>query len=111
MTCHQPVSAETIRYSFIRVKDTHVEEDVKYITLFARLTMRNAYKAKSVWVEIDEIKWNQAPEKLKQMPDAMHSYTVDEHVFRELVRLSRICYKELYSLTPYYKASEFRKLG
>lgn len=111
MTCHQPVSAKTVRYSFIRVKDTHIEGNVKYITLFARLTMKNAYEAKSVWVEIDEIKWDQAPEKLKEMPNAMHSYTVDERVFKELVRLSRTCYKELYSLTPYHRVSEFRKLG
>lgn len=111
MNCRQSVSAETLQYSFIRVKDTHEENHVKFITLFARLIIKNAYGTKNIWVEIDEVKWEQASEKLKKMPDAMHSYTVNEPVFKELLRLSNSCYKELYSLTPYHKTSEFRKLG
>ncbi|CEG23649.1 hypothetical protein BN1080_02653 [Planococcus massiliensis] len=111
MTCHQPISAETVRFQFMRVKDTHVEDNIKYITLFARLTLRNAYRAKSVWVEIDEVKWDQAPRKLKEMPDAMHFYTIDESIFKELYQISKDRYEELYFVTPFYKASETKRLG
>src|SRR5690606_20730014 len=111
MTCHQSVSAETVRFLFTRVKDTHEEDNIKYITLFARLTMKNAYKSKSVWVEIDEVKWDQASQKLKEMPDAMHFYTVEEPIFKELYQISKERYEELYFLPPFYKASEMKRLG
>lgn len=107
----QPISAEKIRYTFTRVKDTHEENGQKFITVFGRLTIQNSVESKSVWVEIEEVKWEQATDKLKSMPDAMYMYYISETIFQELAEISAARHQELYFLTPVYMAREFKRLG
>lgn len=89
-------------YYFTRVKDIHAEDGTVYITLFARLIVKTAAKTKTTWVEIEEVKWEQATEKLQTMPNSMYTYRVSESIFLELLRISTICHRELYFLTPIY---------
>lgn len=93
-------------YYFTRVKDTYEEEGTVYITLFARLIIKTAAKTKTTWVEIEEVKWEEASEKLQVMHNAMHTYRISENVFLELLRISTVCYKELYFLTPIYQTKK-----
>ncbi|TWT14595.1 hypothetical protein [Planomicrobium sp. CPCC 101079] len=93
-------------YYFTRVKDTHVEEGTVYITLFARLIVKTAVKTKTTWVEIEEVKWDQASEKLQSMHNSMNTYTVSENIFLELLKISTVCHKELYFLTPIYQTKK-----
>lgn len=110
MNRQQSQAAEE-NFLFTRVKDTHEENGVKFITLFGRLSRNDCTEVKSEWVEIEEVKWEQASIKLKCMPNAMYSYTISKAIFGELLRLSRKCEKELYYLTPIYKSYEFKRLG
>lgn len=111
MPTKQLLNSKKEIFQFTRVKDTYEENGQKFITLFGRLSSKNAAVMKSEWVEIEEVKWEQASYKLKCMPDAMYSYSVSEAIFRELVRLSRRCERELYYLTPIYKTSECKNLS
>lgn len=111
MRLNQPVSAENELYYFTRVKDTHEENGQIFITLFARLKKTNSRNTKSLWVEIDEVRWGQASDKLKMMPNGESIYLISEEVFHELKRLTENCYEELYTLTPIYKDSSFKRLA
>jgi hypothetical protein len=107
----QPLSAEKAQYTFTRVKDTHEENGQKFITLFGRLTIQNSLESKSAWVEIEEVKWEQATDKLKDMPDAMYMYYISENIFKKLTEISEVRHEDLYFLTPVYMAREFKQLG
>ncbi|MGK7379356.1 hypothetical protein ACSFXN_16105 [Planococcus sp. 1R117A] len=111
MLWNQPLSAENVKYTFTRVKDTHEENGQKFITLFGRLTVQSSVESKSAWVEIEEVKWDQAPPKLKSMPDAMYLYAVSENIFKELMNISGRHHQNLYFLTPIYMSKEFKRLG
>ncbi|AQQ53479.1 hypothetical protein [Planococcus lenghuensis] len=106
---NQPAIEEEINFYFTQVKDTHRENGQQFITLFARLTVENSVDVTSVWVEIDEVKWEQAPEKLKSAPNGMVTYLIPESVFMGLMKLSKTRHAELYSLTPMYKARKFKR--
>ncbi|TWT25141.1 hypothetical protein [Planomicrobium sp. CPCC 101110] len=93
-------------YYFTRVKDTYVEEGTVYITLFARLLVKTAAKTKTTWVEIEEVKWEQASGKLQGMHNSMHTYLISENIFLELLRVSAVCHRELYFLTPIYQTKK-----
>ncbi|AQQ55263.1 hypothetical protein [Planococcus lenghuensis] len=107
----KPYSLEKTNYYFTRVKDLHAENGQAFITLFARLTKEDGQETESVWVELDEVKWEQAAPKLKMMPNGIQTYLISEEIFEELLRLSSSHHKEMYFLTPLAKMNKFRKLG
>lgn len=112
MQQNQPaVSATSDYYYFTKVKDTHIENGQIYITLFARLTVHNAQGIKSIWAEIDEVKWEHASLQLQKMRRGEYTYRISADVFGEMKWLSGICHEELYHLTPIYEASKFRPFG
>jgi hypothetical protein len=111
MSKNQPFFLNQETYFFTRVKDTHEEEGKLFITLFARLTVQTASETKSLWVEIDEVAWEQASKKLKAIPNRMHTYSVSADIFRGLLQLSRRCPEELYFLTPLYQTKKCKRLN
>lgn len=108
---NRPMPSEKINYFFTQVKDTHVENGQEFITLFARLTVENPVDVTSVWVEIDEVKFEQAPEKLKRLPNGMTTYLIPEGVFQGLMKLSQTRHSDLYHITPMYEARKFKQFG
>ncbi|MDN7227535.1 hypothetical protein QWY22_04730 [Planococcus liqunii] len=111
MQHNQLLTTEKVQYTFTRVKDTYEENGQKFITLFGRLTVQNDGQSKSAWVEIEEVKWEQATEKLKNMPDAMYMFNVSKQIFKDLLQIASSHHQELYCLTPVYVAREYNKLG
>lgn len=111
MQHNQLLTNEKARYTFTRVKDTHEENGEKFITLFGRLSVQNQTDSKSAWVEIEEVKWEQATDKVKNMPDAMYMFYISKSIFTELVEIANTNHQDLYCLTPLYTAREFKKLG
>jgi hypothetical protein len=109
----QYVPHKSIAYFFNRSKDTHEENGIAIITLFARLTREFTYddgfntyeKAETVWVDMEDIKMEKATEKMKALPNCMQRYTITEKVFRELYQLSKNCPRELYYITPFHHES------
>lgn len=105
----------SVSYYFLRSKDVHEENGVEFITLFARLTREFTFYAKdhvysqrqSVWVDIEEVKSEHASQKLKELPNSIHTFTVQEQVFKELVKTSQNCPKELYFVTPMHEKPSF----
>lgn len=110
MQSDHPLNADQAKYYFTCAKDTHEEDGRQFITLFARLSVDCNAETKTAWVELDEVNWSGAPEKLKKMPDVMRKFTVSKPVFEELVKLSKKHHQELYFLTPIYRAKETRRL-
>lgn len=108
MAKNHSLSCESVSYFFSRSKDVHKENDSLSITLFGRLSREftytdeiNTYKrVESVWVDIEEIKMEQASEKLKSLPNQICRYEITEEVFRDLYNVSRNFPSELYSVTP-----------
>ncbi|QHJ70078.1 hypothetical protein [Planococcus halotolerans] len=98
-------------YYLSRVKDTHTEAGKTYITLFARLSIKTPQHTKSVWVEIEEVAWDQASRHLQKLPNAAYDYQLSEAVFREMERVSKDQLETLYYFTPLYQSVIFRKLG
>lgn len=94
-----------------RVKDTHIENGQIFITLFARLSVKSPQCNKNVWVEVEEVAWNQASRRLQKLPNGAYCYRMSEPVFRELERISRDQMEILYYLTPLYQSVTFKKLG
>lgn len=98
----------SVTYYFLRSKDVHEEEGIEKITLFARLTREFTFFSKeqaysqrqSVWVDIDEMESRNAPQKVKELPNAIQTFKIQENVFKELVEAAKICPKELYFVTP-----------
>lgn len=107
--------AQPTRYFFTRSKDTHQEKDALFVTLFMRLTREylkfddgSKYKKiEPVWFDIEEVKQEQAIEKIKVLPNGIYTYVISEEVFQGLVYLSASCPKELYYVTPIYLAKKF----
>ena len=99
-----------IGYYLSRVKDTHTENGQTFITLFARLSIKTPQYTKSIWVDIEEVVWDQASRRLQKLPNGAYNYQLSEPVFRELERVSRDQLEMLYYLTPLYQSVTFRKL-
>lgn len=99
-----------IGYYLSRVKDTHVENGQTFITLFARLSIKSPEHNTSVWVEIEEVAWNQASRRLQKLPNGAYNYQISEQIFRELERISRDRLETLYYLTPLYQSVTFKRL-
>lgn len=101
----------SVAYYFVRSKDVHEEDGEEFITLFARLTREFTLYSKgeifserqSIWVDIDEVKTEHATSKMKALPNAIQTFTVQEEVFKELVEAARNCPKELYFITPMHE--------
>jgi hypothetical protein len=98
----------SVTYYFLRSKDVHEEDGTEFITLFARLIREFTFysnehvysQRQSVWVDIDEVESRNAPEKVKELPNAIQTFKIQEKVFNELVEASKNCPKELYFVTP-----------
>jgi hypothetical protein len=99
---------EEISFYFSRSKGTHEEAGEQFITLFARLSViipSNEKEAETsghqtLWVDIDQVKEQQATLKTRKMPDFIQQYEVPEALFWELYKISQRCPDELYYLTP-----------
>lgn len=104
----QIIPQGSVTYYFLRSKDVHEEEGTEFITLFARLTREFTFcseehvysRRQSVWVDIDEVESQNAPQKVKELPNAIQTFKIQENVFKELVEASKTCPKELYFVTP-----------
>lgn len=104
----QCLNVGSVNYYFLRSKDVHEEDGKEFITLFARLTREFTFysqdhvysQRQSVWVDIDEVASEDAPAKVKELPNTIQTFTVQEKVFEELVEASKQCPKELYFVTP-----------
>lgn len=101
----------SVAYYFVRSKDVHEEDGAEYITLFARLAREitlcsngQVYtQRQSIWVDIDEIKYEHATQKMKELPNSIQTFTLQENVFKDLVEASETCPKELYFVTPLHE--------
>lgn len=117
MAQNQYALQKSVHYFFNRSKDINEENESKVITLFARLTKEIVYadgwdtykKTETVWVEIEDVKMEEATEKMKDMPNCMQQYKVTENVFRSLYKMSKSCPEELYYVTPLHRESKREK--
>lgn len=99
---------EKLSFYFSRSKGTHEEASEQFITLFARLSViipsrkqeGEASGYQTLWVDIEQVKEQQATFKMKKMPDFVKQYEVSEALFWELYKISQRCPEELYYLTP-----------
>lgn len=106
----QTIEQEAVHYYFLKSKDVNDENHSLSITLFGRLSRETTYsdnaniysKTDTFWVDIDEMNYMEAPEKLKDLPNQIARYMISEDVFRELYKLSLSKPKELYTITPYF---------
>ncbi|WP_394120781.1 hypothetical protein [Planococcus donghaensis] len=97
-----------VRFYFSRSKGSHVEAGECFVTLLARLSIEVFYAGKpgdkgeykTVWVDIEELKVDQAASKIKKMPDSINRYEISEELFWDLFKVSQRCPEELYCLTP-----------
>lgn len=97
-----------VRFYFSRSKAVHEETGENCITLFVRLSMEmysseepvEVIDSKTMWVDIQDIKIEQASSKVKKMPDSVNRYEISEELFWELYKISQKCPEELYYLTP-----------
>lgn len=102
---------KSVSYFFLRSKDVHIENQSAMITFFARLTREISFSKKeqpevqTVWVKIDEVPMEQAPQKVKEMPNCMQRYELPQNVFYHLYQMSKNCPKELFFVTPYHRNS------
>lgn len=106
----QTEPSKQIDFYLSRVKDTHTENGQTFITLFARLSIKTPQHNKSIWVDIEEVVWNQASRRLQKLPNGAYYYQLSEPVFRELERVSRNQLEMLYYLTPLYQSVTFKRL-
>ncbi|CEG23661.1 hypothetical protein BN1080_02665 [Planococcus massiliensis] len=101
---------EAVNYYFLKSKDFNHEDDPPTITLFCRLSRETTYteilhtysKTDTFWVDIDEMKYDEAPEKVKELPNQISRFAISEAVFKELYKISLSRPKELYYITPYF---------
>lgn len=108
---------QSVNYFFTRSKDTHQEQDTRFITLFVRLTKEHTetepnaglQKIESMWVEIEELEMRQADRKLQALPNGVSRYVISKEVFDNLIQVAATCPTALYYLTPIYKSNDFRK--
>ncbi len=107
-----------INYYFLRSKDVHIENQKMYITLFARLTREiTTHDAgtcntciHTLWVDIDELPYAQAPLKVQRMPNCVRRFTLTEEVFENILQVTTEFSKDLFYITPYHKKSTYQKL-
>ncbi|MBT2583870.1 hypothetical protein [Planococcus sp. ISL-109] len=108
---------QSVGYYFFRSKDVHVENGSAFITFFVRLTRETSFRkegkvqtqVQSVWVDIDEVMFGHASEKVRALPDCMQRYELTQSVFYNLYELSNSCPEELFCITPYHRKSTRKK--
>ncbi|MBT2570577.1 hypothetical protein [Planococcus sp. ISL-110] len=107
MPKNPPAYHKEVNFYFSRSKGTYEEGGESVITLFARLSVeipaeksRNTKECKTIWVDIEDVKDEQATPKMKRMPDSINRYEISEELFWELYKISRKCPEELYYITP-----------
>lgn len=91
-------------YYFLRSKDVHIENQKMYITLFARLTREITTRDAGIcnthihtlWVDIDEFPYAQAPLKVQKMPNCVRRFTLTEEVFGNLLQATTEFPKDLF---------------
>lgn len=101
-------SHKEVHFYFSRSKGSHEEAGECFITLFARLGVEilsagetgDNSEHKTIWVDIEEVKVDQADSKIKRMADSINRYEISEELFWELYKISQSCPEELYCLTP-----------
>ncbi|MGH2317828.1 hypothetical protein ACRC6Q_08660 [Planococcus sp. SE5232] len=111
------LTEQAIEYFFLRSKDVHIEEETAFITLFARLTKEVSVKKENgeqteietVWVDIDEMKLEQAPDKAQALPNGLQRYEITPEVFQNLYHISKWSPKDLFYITPYHRESTSEK--
>src|SRR5690606_21105961 len=97
MAQRKPPVQESIAYFFFKSKDVNVENGLSSITLFARLTCevtciigrKKQAQIETVWVQANDVRMEQATEKVKAAPNCIEKYEVSETIFQHLVQLSR----------------------
>ena len=107
------VPQKSVSYFFLRSKDVHIENGSAFITFFIRLTRETSFKTEeeeetlvqTVWVDIDEVMLDHAPDKVRAIPNCIQRYELTPNVFYSLYLLSRNCPKELFYITPYHRKS------
>ena len=99
------------QYFLTRVKDTHEEGGMRFITLFARLTLNDTRSSqpKSLWVYIDEVKEDGAPSTIRALPNGVHQYVVSQKMAREILEISADNPQRLWLITPFHSTSQFRE--
>lgn len=110
MAQEQLISQKSVTYFFLKSKDVHMENGLASITVFARLARETASFSgrkkqthlETFWVQIEDIRMEHVPEKVKSLPNCLQQYEVSEKVFHHLLQLSKICPNDLYTVTPYY---------
>lgn len=111
------LTEQAVEYYFLRSKDVHIEDGTAFITLFARLTREVSIRkengeqteVETVWVDIDEMKLEQAPEKAQALPNGLQRYELTPEVFQSLYHVSKYCPNELFYITPYHRESTSEK--
>ena len=113
MSIKQVAVPPSPRYQFVRSKDSYTEGTQTFITLFARLAIeirsleegKRILKRETLWVDIEEIKIEHASTKITEMPNRIWNFEVTDQVFKELLRVSRNCPRELYFISPLLRKS------
>lgn len=108
MSKNPSADQKEVRFYFSRSKGSHEEAGEFFVTLLARLSVEVFYAGdtgdkgehKTIWVDIEEMKVDQAASKIKKMPDSINRYEISEELFWDLFKVSQRCPEELYCLTP-----------
>ena len=111
MPQNQSIPNTSVAYFYNRSKGISTENDATILTLFGRLTREVTYddglniysKVETVWVDIEDIKLEEATENMKNLPNGMQEYTVTEKIFLTLLHLSKKSPRELFCLTPLHR--------
>lgn len=108
--------AQENQYFLTRVKDTHEESGMKFITLFARVTQGpyttgsspSDVGSESLWVYIDEVREDGAPSKIRSMRNGAFTFSISREVAGEILNLSTEQPHQLWLVTPFHRTSHFR---
>lgn len=102
---------QSIKYHFVRSKDVYMENGTIYITVFARLSKEyNLFTdgrwhthIETIWVDLEDIRKEHAPNRIKQLSNHLQQYQVSESVFRNLHFLAETDAEKLFLTTPMYE--------
>ncbi len=106
-----------VNYFFLRSKDVHFENGCAFITFFARLSREVSFmtdgveetQIQTLWVEIEELRQDQATKKEKRMPNCVWRYELSKDVFDSLNQIANNNPKDMYYVTPYHRKSSCQK--
>lgn len=109
----EQICPQSIGYFFLRSKSIHHENELVFVTFFARLTRETSFskngklhtKIQTVWVDIDERKLEHTSPKTRASPNCIERYELSEDVFHSLCQEAKRCPTELFHITPYHRLS------